>query len=275
MSSNWTWPTAAFEAVTLDHEADGVADRQNRIAGFSTSLLASARILLIGAGGLGSAIATGLARKGVGALHLVDADVVEVSNLNRQHFFEADLYQPKALRLAHNAARQGFLGTKCIGHHVGFRPDTAEALSAGIDVAVVGVDNNLTRAVTSPFFRRRRVPVIFTAVNERADFGWVFVQEAEGACVACVFPRMAQADALKQSCTPSPAALDILLVVGGITLYAIDTLLMSRPRQWNYHAISLVGDGASCVDRVPPKLTCPLCGSGRPDAAAMPGKSRS
>jgi sulfur carrier protein ThiS adenylyltransferase len=66
----------------------------------STELLRRATIAVAGCGGLGSNAAVALVRAGVGRLILADGDAVELSNLNRQHFFRADIGRPKVLALA-------------------------------------------------------------------------------------------------------------------------------------------------------------------------------
>jgi molybdopterin/thiamine biosynthesis adenylyltransferase len=238
---------------------ESVADRQERVPGFSTAILQKKRVLVVGAGGLGGAIATALARKGVGELHICDPDVVEISNLNRQVFYEEDLYQPKAFCLAKNVARESFLGTVCVGHYVGFDATSGPILVDGVDVAVVGVDNNQTRAIATRIFRKAKVPAVFTAVNEAASFGYVFVHEVGGPCLACVFPRTAAAGQ-RQPCQPSPAVIDILRVVGGMVSYAVDSLLMDRPRGWSFRSVDLVGNGPDPVGKAQRRPDCPLCG---------------
>lgn len=66
----------------------------------STEILSGARVGIAGCGGLGSNAAVALTRAGIGTLVLVDFDVVEESNLNRQYFFRGDLGQPKVEALA-------------------------------------------------------------------------------------------------------------------------------------------------------------------------------
>ncbi len=236
-----------------------MADRQNRVAGFSTDAVRKKTAAGVGAGGLSAGFLPLLVRKGVGKLVICDDDLVELSNLNRQAFYREDLYKPKAFRLAKNAAREGFLGTTCIGHYVAFGPESAELLSEGIDVAIVAVDNDSTRAFASQFFRKRKIPVIFTAVNRRANYGYVFVDHYDGPCLGCVFPQVASARG-PRPCEPSPAVIDILRLVGAIVSYAFDSLVMDRPRGWNLKVIDLVscvGDETRKVDREP---GCPLCG---------------
>src|SRR2546423_10466869 len=89
----------------------GVEDRQVSLKGFNQQALANAKVIMIGAGGLGGEIGEALVRKGVGTLTVLDFDVVELSNLNRQLFGKNDLGRPKAHCLARNLSKLGFLGT--------------------------------------------------------------------------------------------------------------------------------------------------------------------
>lgn len=67
--------------------------------------LQTAKVAIVGCGGLGSNIAVQLTRAGIGALHLIDFDRVELSNLNRQHFFLEDLGSYKVEALAKQLKR--------------------------------------------------------------------------------------------------------------------------------------------------------------------------
>jgi molybdopterin/thiamine biosynthesis adenylyltransferase len=259
--SRWLTERRKSPLLTAD-DGEQVADRQDRLPGFSTERLAASSVLLIGAGGLNGAVAGPLVRKGIGRLEICDSDAVEISNLNRQPYYIDDLYQPKAHRLAANAAREGQQGSIVLGHYTAFDEQNAPFLSEGIDVAVCAVDNNRTRAIAACHFRAAGIPVIFSAVSETADFGWIFVQEPGGSCVGCVFPRIAAAGNERQPCRAVPATADILHVVGGIVLYGIDTLLMQRTRAWNFRSVHLVGTCPDVIDTVHPRAGCKLCGTG-------------
>lgn len=266
MSSNsiTSWPQAAFRSPSLvpssPREA-GVADRQDRIPGFDTAALKRATVLIIGCGGVGGEISTALSRKGLGRLVFSDHDVVELSNLARQHFFARDLYQPKAIALARNVARESCLGTECIGHAVGFLPETAATLAAGVDLAVVGVDNDATRCLASQFFGQRGIPAVFTAVNDEATWCWAFVQESVSPCIACLFPFMAKALTEPEPCRDAPGLINILKAAAALVSHAVDSLLTRRPRAWTYYDFNLVGDAPNCADRIRPRPGCPLCGT--------------
>ncbi|MGH8656553.1 MAG: HesA/MoeB/ThiF family protein [Burkholderiales bacterium] len=224
-SSSVTYRT---KSLKIRNEGDpNVTDRQERLPGFNQQALASARVIQIGAGGLGGEIGSALVRKGIGQLVIFDHDFVEPSNLSRQHFYSCDLYKNKAKRLARNLAREGFLGTVLTGYSLRFQ----DALESGIDLlglAIVGVDNNPARIAASCFYRKQGIPVIFTAVSRQADHGYVFIQEPGAACFGCLFPNAINDDTYP--CPRAPAVTDILKVVAGIVVYAVDTLLMGRLR---------------------------------------------
>jgi molybdopterin/thiamine biosynthesis adenylyltransferase len=226
----------------------GAEDRQKRIAGFDQQVFSKASVLCIGAGGLISHIAPTLVRKGIGRITLLDDDVVEASNLNRQHFYEKDLGNNKAVALAGNLERECISATEIQGFPFRLEEAIARGLDLTCSVAVCGVDNNPARVAATRYFRSKDAAVIFTAVSRDGDHGYVYIQEKEGPCIGCLFPDMADDD--HYPCPGTPAIADILQAVGALAVYAIDTLLMGRARRWNYRRIGLSGadlDGASLI----------------------------
>ncbi|MDO4271066.1 MAG: sulfur carrier protein ThiS adenylyltransferase ThiF [Eubacteriales bacterium] len=98
-----------------------------------------ARVGVAGLGGLGSNIAVQLARLGVGTLVLVDFDVVEVSNLNRQHYTMDDLGKPKTTALLHQLrAINPYLNYITYTKRV--TPETVSALFGGCDILCEAFD---------------------------------------------------------------------------------------------------------------------------------------
>jgi molybdopterin/thiamine biosynthesis adenylyltransferase len=237
-----------------------VTARQEKLSRFSQKALRDALVYLIGAGGLGGEIGEALVRKGIGELVILDADVGEVTNLNRQKFYKRDLGKNKAVCLARNLAKEGFCGTVIRGYALSFQ----DAVELGIDlsgsVAVCGIDNNPGRVAASRYFRERAMPVIFTAVSETANNGYVFVQEPGGACFGCMFK-----DAIDDQTYPcgTAAVKDILKVVAGIVVYAVDSLLMPRKRSWNYKDEYLDGSIPGNAWQVEKREDCKLCGGGQ------------
>ncbi|MFW9819765.1 MAG: ThiF family adenylyltransferase [Candidatus Thorarchaeota archaeon] len=87
-----------FFAKDLSREERALYDRQFRLEGWSQKLVKNSRVLIVGVGGLGCEIAKNLAMLGVGQLDLIDLDIIEHSNLNRQILFTgAKLGEPKAI----------------------------------------------------------------------------------------------------------------------------------------------------------------------------------
>jgi molybdopterin/thiamine biosynthesis adenylyltransferase len=235
----------------------GADDRQRRIRGFSQDIFSSSRVELVGAGGIASPIALALVRKGVGSVSLLDSDIVEASNLNRQRFFEKDIGKNKAMALAENLVAECIAATDIHGIPLRFEEAVAVGTDLSCEVAVCGVDNNPARVAASCYFRQLGVPVIFAGVSCDGDHGYVFVQENHGACIGCLFPDMANDD--RHPCPGTPAIADILLAVGSLAVYAIDTLLMDRPRDWNYRRISLSGNAFDAATRIQKRPGCPVC----------------
>jgi hypothetical protein len=70
-----------------------------------------------------------------------------------------------------------------------------------------------------------------------------FLQEREGACLACLFPDLAEDK--RHPCPGTPAMSEILQTVGGLAVYAIDTVVTSRGRNWNYRSVHLADPSLS------------------------------
>src|SRR5215467_15124064 len=118
----------------------GAEDRQRKIPGFDQEKFSKSHVLCIGAGGIISQIAPTLVRKGIGRITLLDDDIVEPSNLNRQRFYIKDIGENKAVALARNLQRECIAETEIIGHGVRLEDAIAEGIDLACDVAVCGVD---------------------------------------------------------------------------------------------------------------------------------------
>jgi molybdopterin/thiamine biosynthesis adenylyltransferase len=229
-------------------------DRQKKIPGFNQERFSQSHVLCIGAGGIVSTIAPTLVRKGIGRITLLDDDIVEESNLNRQRFYIKDIGQNKAVALAGNLVPECIVETEIEGIPFRLEEAIASDIDLSCDVAICGVDNNPARVAASRHFRGLGVPVIFTAVSIDGDHGYVFVQDKDGPCIGCLFPEMVNDD--RYPCPGTPAIADILQAVGSLAVYAVDTLLMKRARSWNYRRISLADGTLDGATLVPARQDC-------------------
>jgi len=246
-----------------------VEDRQSKIPGFNQQTLSSSTVLCVGAGGLGSHIGEALARKGAGDIVLVDDDIVEPSNLNRQKFYARDRWKNKALRLSRNIARESFLGSRVTGMAFNFRNALRSGLLPRADCVVAGVDDDAAREQVAEFCLINGIPCVIVAVSEDGDGCYVFIQRVGEACWGCAFPRKRRIrddpGSYRHPCPGTPAIKDILMVVSGMAVYAIDTLFMERPIGWNYRELHLAGYMPELVRTVKKQPDCQLCGNREQD----------
>lgn len=122
--------------------------------------LSDARVLIVGAGGLGSPVAAYLAGAGVGTIGIVDDDVVSVSNLQRQVLYDEGMVgRAKALcakeRLS--ALNSGIVVNAC---NERLTPDNAGRLIGGYDIVVDGTDNFAVRYVISDTCHAQGKPMV-------------------------------------------------------------------------------------------------------------------
>ncbi len=160
------------------------------VGGVGQAKLRAAKVLIIGAGGLGSPLALYLAAAGIGTIGIVDDDVVELSNLQRQvaHGM-ADLGQPKATSAA-NAARAINPGLNIIEHRTRLSPENALELIAGYDIVCDGTDNFPTRFLVADACVLARRTLVSAAVLRFEGQLSVFKPHAgaECPCYRCLYP---------------------------------------------------------------------------------------
>jgi molybdopterin/thiamine biosynthesis adenylyltransferase len=236
----------------------GAEDRQQKIPGFNQQVFSRSHVVCIGAGGIVSQIAPTVVRKGIGRITLLDDDIVEPSNLNRQRFYSRDIGENKAIALTRNLQPECIAETHLRGYALRLEEAIARGIDLGCDVAVCGVDNNPARIVASRHFRELGIPVIVAGVSRDGDHGYIFVQDKFGPCISCLFPDMAADD--RYPCPGTPAIADILQGVGALAVYALDTLLMQRPRNWNYRRLTLSDGLLEASSLIPERPDCRMFG---------------
>jgi molybdopterin/thiamine biosynthesis adenylyltransferase len=159
------------------------------IGGEGQQKLGRARVAIVGCGATGSALASLLARAGVGAIRIIDRDYVEPSNLQRQSLFDekdaADSL-PKAIAASRKIAafNSQILIEPMVDDLV---PSNIEALLQGAELILDGTDNFETRYLINDYAVNRSLPWIYSAaVGSYAVT--LNVVPGETACLACIFP---------------------------------------------------------------------------------------
>lgn len=253
-----------FQCKRVLPEVEGEAgplERFSRVPGTNLETFHKGSVTQVGCGGLGSNTGAMLLRKGIGRDILLDDDLVTLPNLGSQRFYPENLYLNKALCCGRNLQREATWETEILCYPVTLQ----EALKRGYDVLgdvlLILVDNEETRVDGSRTGIQYGLPVIFAGVGTDGTHGYVFVQEPGKACFACMNPEVVAGG--RTPCPGAPTCIDILQILSALVAYAVDSILMERPRHWNYRTCCLSGempDGSSWVERRP---DCPLCGENK------------
>lgn len=182
--------------------------------------LLDAKVLLIGAGGLGSPAAIYLAAAGVGTLGIVDFDVVDVSNLQRQVLHNLDrLGQPKV-----ESARETLTAlnpdVKVEPHNVRLSAENVLDIFDGYDVIIDGGDNFPTRYLVNDASLHLRKPVVHGSIFRFEGQVSVF-DPYNGPCYRCQYPEPPPPEL-----APSCAEAGVLGVLPGIigSIQAVETI---------------------------------------------------
>lgn len=151
--------------------------------------LKAASVLCIGAGGLGSPIALYLAAAGVGKLGLVDFDVVDYSNLQRQIIHGTkDVDRPKA-ESAKETINDINPNCEVVIHNTMLTSDNAMDIIKNYDVVVDGTDNFPTRYLTNDACVLLGKPNVYGSIFRFEGQASVFAPHMDGPCYRCLYPE--------------------------------------------------------------------------------------
>jgi molybdopterin/thiamine biosynthesis adenylyltransferase/rhodanese-related sulfurtransferase len=152
------------------------------------AVLAASRVLIVGAGGLGSPVLQYLAGAGVGRLGLVEADVLQASNLHRQPIYElAQVGRPKAALAAAAVAKLNPT-VRVETHAERFGPDNALHLVQAHEVVVDCTDNFRTKFLINDAAVLAERPAVFASIYQYEGQLQVYRPLASHACLRCLWP---------------------------------------------------------------------------------------
>ncbi|MBV8954153.1 MAG: molybdopterin-synthase adenylyltransferase MoeB [Solirubrobacterales bacterium] len=149
--------------------------------------LLDAKVLLLGAGGLGSPAALYLGAAGVGTLGIVDNDDVDLSNLQRQVIHTSDRIGVPKVDSAEETIRALNPDVKVVKHALRLGPENIMDVLPGYDIVVDGLDNFPTRYLLNDASVRLQIPVVSAAILGFEGQLSVF-KPYEGPCYRCLFP---------------------------------------------------------------------------------------
>lgn len=232
------------------------------------------RVLLLGAGGLGSPAALYLAAAGVGTLGLVDADRVELSNLQRQILHaSARVGQPK-VDSAETAVRELNPDVKVLKFDERLRSENVDRIfGEGWDVVVDGSDNFPTRYLVNDAALSHEIPVVHGSIF-RFEGQWTTFLPRRGPCYRCLYPAPPP-PALAPSCAEAGVLGVLPGVIGVLQATEAIKLLLGRGepasgRLLTYDALRMSFRSIR-FQRDP---TCPACGVGASARATQDDEQR-
>jgi molybdopterin/thiamine biosynthesis adenylyltransferase len=226
------------------------------------SRLLQSRVLVVGAGGLGSPLLLYLAAAGIGALGIVDPDQVDLTNLQRQIVHATQSVGTLKVESARETLGAINPGIRIEAHPVRLGPDNAEALIADYDLVADGSDNFATRYLLTDLCCRLEKPLVAAALSPFEGQISTFrpYLGAGHPCYRCLFREAPPPDLV-----PRCETAGILGAVAGVlgTLQAVEvlkellglgesldgTLLLYDAMRARFHSIRIAKD-----------LECPTCG---------------
>jgi len=178
---------AATETDYLERYARHIILRE--VGGVGQKRLADARVLVVGAGGLGAPILQYLAACGVGLIGIVDDDTVSLSNLQRQVIYRAS--DIGALKTAAATRFIGDLnaGVEVVAHDLALSAENADQVVQNYDIVLDGTDNFAARRAVNAACVLHGIPLVSGAISQ-----WegqvTLIDTTQGTpCFNCIFPN--------------------------------------------------------------------------------------
>jgi molybdopterin/thiamine biosynthesis adenylyltransferase/rhodanese-related sulfurtransferase len=221
--------------------------------------LLGAKVLLLGAGGLGSPAALYLAAAGVGTLGIVDMDVVDASNLQRQILHNMDRIGERKVDSAKKTITSINPDVNVVTYDVRFGADNILDIIDGYDVIVDGTDNFPTRYLLNDASLLKRIPVVHGSIFRFEGQVTVF-DPYNGPCYRCLLPEPPPPE-LAPSCAEAGVLGVLPGIVGSIqALEAIKIILdLGDPLRGRLLAYDALEQSFRSF-KVRRDPTCPACG---------------
>jgi len=247
-----------FSDTELERYARHIMLRE--IGGPGQKALKQAKVLVIGAGGLGAPALSYLGAMGVGTIGIIDDDTVENSNLQRQVIHtDARIGMPKV----HSAkeaiqAQNPYVQVNC--YHRRLTEDIAADLFADYDLILDGTDNFETRYLSNRTAVKLRKPLISGALSQWEGQLSVFDPANGAPCYQCVFPE-APAPELAPSCAEAGVSAALPGVIGSMMAQEAMKLITGagevlRGEMFMYDGLY----GETRKIRLNKRKDCPTCG---------------
>jgi adenylyltransferase/sulfurtransferase len=225
--------------------------------------LRKAKVCVVGVGGIGNPVVTQLTAMGVGKLKIVDRDIIEISNLHRQHLYtENDLGKVKVEAAKERLEKiNSSVEIEALPNSV--TKYTAESIIRGYDIVVDALDSIDARYALNDACIKLNIPLIYAGALGMLGSVCTIIPN-KTACLRCIFPALAEDD--MPTCSTEGVHPSILYLVGGIQVSeAVKIILDQKPTLENKLLYVDLNDLSLEKISVFRQEECPSCGTKRID----------
>lgn len=226
--------------------------------------LRSAKVCVVGAGGIGNPVITQLVAMGVGKLRIVDRDVIEVTNLHRQHLYTDDDIGRVKVEAAAERLRKLNPGIEIEPVPTSVTKFTAEGIVKGFDIVIDALDSIDARYALNDACIKHNIPLVYAgAIGVTGSVSTILPNNS--ACLRCMFPELKEEE--MPACSTEGVHPSVLYLVAGIQVSeAIKIITGQQPTLVN--RLLYIDLNELSFDRVQMfrQDECPACGTARKES---------
>jgi molybdopterin/thiamine biosynthesis adenylyltransferase/molybdopterin converting factor small subunit len=232
--------------------------------------LRKAKVCVVGVGGIGNPVVTQLTAMGIGKLKIVDRDIIEISNLHRQHLYtENDLGKVKVEAAKERLEKiNSSVEIEALPNSV--TKYTAQSIISGYDIVVDALDSIDARYALNDACIKLNIPLIYAGALGMLGSVCTIIPN-KTACLRCIFPALAEDD--MPTCSTEGVHPSILYLVGGIQVSEVVKIILGeKPTLENKLMYVDLNDLSLEKITVFRQEECPSCGTKRIDTDELQTK---
>jgi adenylyltransferase/sulfurtransferase len=229
--------------------------------------LRGAKVCVVGAGGIGNPVLTQLVAMGVGKIRVVDRDVIEITNLHRQHLYTEDDIGRVKVEAAADRLRRLNPGVEIEPVPTSVTKFTAENIVEGFDTVIDALDSVDARYALNDACIKHNIPLIYAGALGMLGSVTTIIPN-KTACLRCIFPALNEDE--MPACSTEGVHPSILYLVGGIQVSeAVKLLTGQQPTLLNKLMYVDLNELVFDKVQIARQDECPACGANRTAAGAQ------
>jgi molybdopterin-synthase adenylyltransferase len=227
----------------------------------------AAKVCLVGAGGIGNPVATQLVAMGIGKLRIVDRDVIEVTNLHRQHLYTDDDIGRVKVEAAAERLRKLNSGVEIEPVPTSVTKFTAESIVKGFDIVIDALDSVDARYALNDACIKHNIPLIYAgAIGVTCSVSTILPNNS--ACLRCIFPELNEEE--MPACSTEGVHPSTLYLVASVQVSeAVKVITGQEPSLVNKLFIADLAHLSFEKIQMARQEECPSCGRARKEGSLV------